>query len=252
MRWAPRSWLKQFARSLLIPRGRRHGLMAWRDRFDDLHALVGRADPVLIDGGANKGDTVDLMLRRFPAATVHAFEPIPALATRLRARFGHLPAVTVHQHALGAEVVDLDFHVTTNLVSSSVLPPSTVNRAVHGARVATADTISVAQVRLDGLGLARVDGVKLDLQGYELAALRGMEGLLPTMSCLVLEVQFMPMYERQGGFGEIHAFLVSHGFAVFNFYELWTRRSGRLESCDIMYARPEAIARVDGLSAVGT
>ena len=252
MRLSLRSRLKQAARSLLIPRGRKQGLMAWRDRFDDMHGLIGRDDPVLIDGGANKGDTVELMLRRFPTASVHAFEPIPALATRLLERFQRVPAVTVHSRALGAEATTIDFHVTANLVSSSALAPSAANRAVHGGMVATAATIRVEQVRLDAIGLARVDGVKLDLQGYELAALRGMEGLLPAMTCLVLEVQFMPMYERQGGFAEINAFLSAHGFTIFNFYELWTRGSGRLESCDVMYARPDAIARVDGMQRTGS
>lgn len=247
-----RSWLKQTARSLLIPRGRAHGLLAWRDRFADLRALIGRDDAVLVDGGANKGDTVDLLLRRFPRATVHAFEPIPALVAGLTGRFRANAAVVVHPYALGAEGARIDFHVTANLVSSSALAPSAANRAVHGGRVATAATIPVEQVRLDALGLARVDGVKLDLQGYELAALRGMEGVLPGMTGLVLEVQFMPMYERQGGFGEIHAFLDGHGFALFNIYEPWTRRSGRLESCDLLYARPSAIARVDGDPEAGS
>src|SRR4051812_1804618 len=98
--------------------------MAFRDRIADLRALVGRDDAVIVDGGANKGDITDLFLRRFAAPSIHAFEPIPELAERLRARYARRPNVVVHQSALGREAGEVSFHVTANVVSSSVLPPS--------------------------------------------------------------------------------------------------------------------------------
>ncbi len=244
MTMLPRSWLKQTARHLLIRRGRRHGLMAFRDRIRDLRMLIGKDAATIVDGGANKGDITDLFLRTFCGATIHAFEPIPALAERLRRRYARTPTVVVHQTALGRESGDIAFHVTANVVSSSVLPPSDTNLSVHGQNVETTERIVVRQERLDEALPGTVDVVKLDLQGYELPALEGMQKLFPRIGCLLIEVEFMPMYEGQALFPRIHQLMTDHGYRLFNFYELWTRPSGQLEAADALYINPEIAARV--------
>ncbi|MFH0938675.1 MAG: FkbM family methyltransferase [Planctomycetota bacterium] len=230
-----RSVLKQLARRVLIPRGRKHGLMAMRDRIADLAMLAGVETPIIVDGGANKGEITDLFLRQFKNPIIHAFEPIPALAEQLRACYRKVPNVVVHEVALGEEERQVDFHVTQNLVSSSVLKPSATNLLIHRQNVATMETISVRQTRLDREITGAVDILKLDLQGFELPALRGCGALLPKIKTILLEVEFLPMYEGQALFGDIDAFLRTNGFQLFNFYEIWTRPEGCLESADAIY-----------------
>ena len=88
------------------------GRMVRRDPFDDLAALLDLPRPTLVDGGANRGTTVAALRARFPGALIHAFEPIPALARGLRARFAADPRLIVHQAALAAEEGFLAFQVS--------------------------------------------------------------------------------------------------------------------------------------------
>src|ERR1043165_3750092 len=66
----------------------------------DLRQLLPDAK-LLFDVGANLGQTTQRLTELFPLATVHAFEPVQATHTRLRANVGHDPRVVVHRCALG-------------------------------------------------------------------------------------------------------------------------------------------------------
>lgn len=231
--------LKSAIKSLITPSGRSHGWYARRNRFRDAlsRVAVGRA-PVVVDGGCNKGDTIAEFLEACPTATVIGFEPIPAMHQRCQRRFAGRPGVTLHQMALGAEEGRSELRVTRNLVSSSLLDPSRFNQSVHGQAMEVVSRESVRVVALDGFVAQGIDVLKLDLQGGELAALRGAERhLRESLAAVVVEVEFSTMYEGQPLFADIQAFMTAHGFAVFNFYDPWTFADGRLESCDVLYVR---------------
>jgi hypothetical protein len=68
--------------------------------------------------------------------------------------------------------------------------------------------------------VARVDGLKLDVQGAELAVLRGAGELLEQVRVVDLEVEFNPIYRGQPLFAEIDVFLRERGFALWRLGEL--------------------------------
>jgi len=78
--------------------------------------------------------------------------------------------------------------------------------------------------RLDDVeGLAPVDFVKLDIQGAELMALE--HGMKKVGAAVVLqtEASFLPLYQEQPLFGDIHAFLRKHGFELHKFIDVTGR-----------------------------
>ena len=213
-----------------------------RDPLADAAAHLGPLQhPVLIDGGAAGGATVRKLRQRFPTARIHAFEPLPQRLEHLRKRHGHDPLLTVHPHALGPEATTVTFNVTANLNSSSLLRPSTLARQQHGDNLTVAQQITVEQVRLDD-ALPRdttpeVHLLKLDLQGYELHALRGATDLLTRTRAVLCEVEFIPLYEGQPLFAEIDQHLRAAGFHLHNLYHLWTLPTGQLTSADALFLR---------------
>ena len=76
-------------------------------------------------------------------------------------------------------------------------------------------------------GDLNIDFVKLDIQGGELNALRGLEESLNKCLGMEIEVEFSEMYKSQPLFGDVHSFLSSKGFYFLDFVNLrrWERNS---------------------------
>lgn len=214
-----------------------HGPMARRDRFADARELVETDRPVLVDGGAHVGRVIDRFLADFAEPTIHAFEPIPPLAQMLNQKYADRANVHIHCAALGASAGTVQFNVVGNVMSSSVLKPSDFANNLHGDAVAVKQTAALPQVRLDEVIDSPIDVLKLDLQGYELEALKGAERLLDRTRIIISEVEFVPLYDDQPLFGDIDAYLRARGFALRNLYDLYTLEDGQLTSGDAMYVR---------------
>ena len=76
-------------------------------------------------------------------------------------------------------------------------------------------------------GCQKIDFIKLDIQGGELNALKGLEESLNNCLGMEIEVEFSEIYKSQPLFGDIHNFLESKGFYFFDFINLnrWERNS---------------------------
>lgn len=146
--------------------------------------LAGRERPVALDIGANVGHHT-LYLASF-CAEVHAFEPYAAVAQGLDEKIARndLAHVHVHRIGLGDSDEELDFFAPRgiNTGTGSFVAQHEVanNEAVGRLRLARADRY------LEGLGLARVDLVKLDVEGFELNVLRGMQDCLARYRPIVM------------------------------------------------------------------
>jgi FkbM family methyltransferase len=216
-------------------KGNPFGRMAVRDRFADLQERTKRESPVIVDGGAYKGGMTDLFLRQYSSPTVYLFEPVPSLARDLRTKYSGMKNIFIHEKALGAKTETVRFNILRNKVASSVLRPSKILQGYHGDKMDTLETLDVEQVRLDEILDEKIDILKLDLQGYELEALRGCEGLLGRTKSITTEIEFVPLYEEQVVFGELDTFLRRSGFQLLNLYELWTHPDGQLTAGDAVY-----------------
>lgn len=207
------------------------------DRLDDIKRRLSTESPVIVDGGANVGQTIEAFLATFENPVIHAFEPIPELATRLEREYGTHPGVEIHHLALGPEQRPVSFNVTARPGQSSVLSPSqSVDR--YAWRRDVTRQVEVEQVRVDEI-LDEVDVLKLDLQGYELEALRGATGLFDAVSVILVEVEFVRLYEDAPLFHEVTSYLQEHDFRVFNLYGLTTDDASQLMYADAMYVPGE-------------
>ena len=162
----------------------------------------------IIDGGANKGQFARAATELFPEAWVIAFEPLPDVAIQLRKNLGDRANVTVHEVALGPIDGSTTFHRTPYSLASSVLKPTGDPRDT--------ESVTVPVVRLDsvlkGDDLKAPILLKLDLQGYELEALRGGPEILARADSVLLEVSFVRGYEREPLFVEVLDFMRAANF----------------------------------------
>ena len=219
-----------FARRYIPPR-----ISITHDRITDIRAKISGSSPVIIDGGGHVGEFSDVMLRQYDNPVIHIFEPIPTLAATLKNKYKDNGAVTVHELALGPEKGPVDLNITNALPATSILKPAEALVKYHGKMVEISDTIDVPQDRLDNLFDEEVDVIKLDLQGYELEALKGSTSLLNRVKLILTEVEFIPLYKDQVLFSDIDAFLRQQGFMLHNLYDLHTHSDGQLSSGDAIY-----------------
>jgi len=165
---------------------------------------------VVLEGGAHLGFvTVHAARAAGPTGRVITFEANPTVLDVLRTNLtanGVAERVEIVPKALGDSHGRTRFYVSGGGEMSSLFAPAVPSAPVE-----------VELVRADEMVFGPVDVVKLDIEGGELAALRGMEGLfdLPQPPhALFLECN-PELLERAGATREdLFAWLVAHGYEV--------------------------------------
>ncbi len=155
-----------------------------------------RPGAICVDIGANVGGYVGYCLDR-GAAQVHAFEPVPWNFEQLRATWGHEPRAFLRELAIGDTPAT---HRGARVWNTHTL--ATADELAHRLDIASDEAhdrgpFDFDTITLDGYvkahEIARVDFIKLDVDGYEPAALRGMAHVLRTFRpAVMIELSYLP------------------------------------------------------------
>jgi FkbM family methyltransferase len=149
-----------------------------------------RAGNVALDVGARWGTHTALLARLVgPAGLVHAFEPNRQHSRALRAIARASRNVRLHPFALSDEAGSATLHIP-------VLGGRTSDGLASLARPTGAcRTTEVERRRLDDLQFERIDFIKCDVEGHELAVFQGGEATLRRLRPVVL----VEIEQRHGG-----------------------------------------------------
>ena len=238
----------RLAEVLALP-GAGRALLTWKPfsitSFRVLHRLrqQGVACGTVLDGGANKGQFARAATETYPAADVIAFEPLPDVAEALRHNLQDRPQVRVVASALGSRDGEVPFYRHRYTLASSALPLEDAPRSGRSDGTAgwVERTISVPVARLDTLladaSLRPPVLLKLDLQGYELEALRGASETLAQTDYVLLEVGFQPTYQGEATFGALYDFLRAAGFQFRRPLDALTDDADEIAQMDVLFAR---------------
>jgi FkbM family methyltransferase len=223
------------ARRLRLPRG-----LCWP--YDAARSLGGPVRRV-VDAGANVGQTALYLVKFFPRAEIHAFEPAGGTFEILRAATRSRPAIRCHRLALGAHVQEARLLVRADHETNRLLDvdPAFPGEATEPVVVTTLDAFA-----LDA-GIDRLDVLKMDVQGHELRLLDGGRDLLASgrVGCIYTEVAFRRGESEMQNFDELNDRLQGHGFLLGGFYEpfRWGPVKDYLGFCNALYLNPAYRAR---------
>jgi FkbM family methyltransferase len=204
------------------------------------HVLEGLGLDTVVDIGANRGQFALCARRLYPKAAIYSFEPLQRPAAIYRRVFKHDRAAKLFPVAIGAEAGSAVMHVSRWDVSSSLLPAA---QAQHDnfplSQEAEQESVTKARLSecLEQELIAGTALLKLDVQGYELAALRGCEDLLARFRYVYVEVSFVELYVGQALAGEILAYLLHAGYGLVCVANLSNGRGGHPIQADFLFAR---------------
>lgn len=220
--------------------GVRHGVAAAIEHEGAMRSIrIG----TLIDVGANIGQFSLLTRTLHPRAIIHGFEPLRLMADRYEQLFAGDSLTTLHRTAAGEMAAETEINVSGRPDSSSLLPISARQEDIFpGTAQASVEKIRV--VRIDDVladaGLPGPVVIKLDVQGYELAALKGMPRILETASHVYVEVSFLELYSGQPLAHEIIAWLAERDFILAGAYNPTFTDDGAAVQADLLFANAAA------------
>jgi len=148
---------------------------------------------VAVDVGANIGIYTQFLSRCVgPTGLVHAFEPSPENFRRLQAATRNVANVRLSQAAVGESSRQATLYVSDklNVDHRAYLPEGDSRHTVPIEMIALDDHFKPG---------ARVDLIKMDIQGYELHALRGASRILADNPGIKLLFEFWPYGLKQAG-----------------------------------------------------
>ena len=212
--------------------------------LDFFSKIYDGASPLIVfDVGAHVGHSVASFHALFPNANIHAFEPAPENFRRLQTSFPAQLGIKLHPVAMGAKKGRTQLHLNNYDATHSTLPlnPQEINRWADNSDFAETAAIEVEQLSIDSFlltaALERIDILKMDVQGGELAVLEGARNTLngQKIGCIFAEVEFRQLYAGQPLAWDIHAFLAKHGYYFINFICPKTTDAGLLSWADAIY-----------------
>jgi len=171
---------------------------------------------LVLDIGAARGEYVTRLREFGYSGRAFSFEPLPEPFAVLSQRSHLDPHWRAFNAAVGSSEGLVTMNVSENSDSSSVLPILKEHEA-SAPRSRVVGSITIDQLTVDGLLIGEpnvTSFLKLDVQGYEQAVLRGAESSLHRVAGVEVEMSLVPLYEGQILYQDMTNYLESWGFKL--------------------------------------
>jgi FkbM family methyltransferase len=166
-----------------------------------LSSLESISIDTFFDVGANVGQTSSAALANFPGATIFAFEPDKSSFAQLGATI-HSTRFRAFNIALSDRVGEARFFDFGALATSNSLVEDSqyATRAKHPSTVTTVERETI-DAFCSRFGVSRIDVLKVDTEGHDLAVLRGASQMLSMHRVQFIYVEFNTMLPKTGTTG---------------------------------------------------
>jgi FkbM family methyltransferase len=199
---------------------------------------LGITPRVIYDVGAYEGEFSDVCLEIFPEAKLYLFEANQAKIDVLKSRFKN-SNVEINNVALGDQNKDgIDFFVDET--ASSILPSFDL--------LQKKETIKTKMITLDSFVLDEFNEcpniLKIDTQGFDYYVLLGSKQVLKNIDIVIVETNFIEVYEGSVLFFELMSLLNEFDFTVYDITEIHRRGlDNALFQIDFLFVKKDSDLR---------
>lgn len=174
------------------------GMGVWNSGMAErwfIEHYIGRTEsPVIFDVGAHDGSYSRMVLKANPCALVYSFEPHPDTFARLIVgceRSGYYPHnAAVGDHEGTATLYDYAGGKGSEHASTAA---GVIEGIHHGKSVAHEVKLTTIDAFCAAVGIERIHFLKIDVEGTEMAVLRGAERMIKSGNVEVIQFEFNEM-----------------------------------------------------------
>ena len=184
-------------------------------------------NPVILDVGGNKGQSIKIFKQIFKNPIIHSFEPIKSEFDIMYQEFKDDVNVYLNNYALGEVSGEKKFNITTQTGASSFnqinnntewLKERAIEYSKHIDDFTTSEKVKIFTLDEYCLNnkINHVDLLKIDTQGYENKVLQGGINNLKQnkVKAVLTEIIFDNVYDKYFAFSEIEKFLIPNNFRM--------------------------------------
>jgi FkbM family methyltransferase len=215
------------------------------DPFAEQKRLAGGGPLTIFDVGAFIGDISRAYVNIFPTAHVYSFEPFSRSFEQLMANMVAYPNVHVYNIGLSDIAGRQVFYTNTFAPTNSLLEPDPAanktwgNGVVRGRAAAECEFTTLDEF-IEKNNIARIDILKIDVQGAETRVLDGAKNALKDgrIALIYSEIITMPTYKGQERLWQILRTFDEYGMDLHNIYNFsFESNSERLRQFDAIFVR---------------
>ncbi len=211
-------------------------------QYYESDASVGRAIsergysfPTIYDVGGSNGAWTSIMSKVFPQSRFELFEPLAEINMAYKEQLKHLKAIhtkaNMNAVAIGDSDGKIDIHMSNDPTGSTTLPIG---------ESANFRTVSVPIRSIDSIVKTGIcpppDFIKIDIQGGEMAALKGAANTLPDVQFLLLETWVQRGYGKTTPLlHELIPFLSDQDFLPYEFTDVYRGSNGESVAIDVWF-----------------
>lgn len=214
---------------------------------DQIH-LVDTDSPTIFDVGANVGQTKKRYRHLFPRGRIFCFEPHSESYELLSIQCSGDMMAFAYRSAVADFVGRTWLHIHHHSKSNSLLQLTEFGIGVYSGKFVSRETVPVTTLDwfCEKHEIEHIDILKLDIQGSELAALRGATKLLQreAVSLVLVEAAFIRHYRDAALFCDLASHLNEFGFALYDLYDPEHSDSGFIRHVDVIFISTRAAMRV--------
>lgn len=199
---------------------------------------------LIIDVGANKGEYTSELINLGYKGAVESFEPVREVYAKLVKESKNHNQWNTHNIALGDFDGETEINIAGNINSSSLLNMLPKHeQSAPQSKYVRKEKILVK--KLDSIFTTLLKNnskvfLKIDVQGYEMAMLKGAENSLKNIQGIQIEMSLESLYEGSVLYKEMIKYLEEKGFELYSIENGFADPlSGKLLQCDGIFFKKQ-------------